>query len=170
MEEPKTVPESEKAVCKANDLHTFVIALLTSIIVVGLYHFILGAYKIYFPETEASYFCEEVDEEAVEGEQAKEARPEKEHFKGKKPGKPPKFDKDGKPRRFGKDGKPPKFGKDGKPPKFGKDGKPRKFGKGKKTAPAQEKADAPAAEKAPEKADASAAEKAQEKAPAEQAK
>lgn len=146
--EPKIAPAPEKAGSKANDLHTFVIALLTSIIVVGLYHFILGAYKIYFPETEASYFCEEVDEEAVEGEQAKEARPEKEHFKGKKPGKPPKFDKDGKPRRFGKDGKL------------------RKFGKGKRPDKAPKQADAPDKVDAPEKADAPAA----KPAPAEPAK
>lgn len=138
--DPKIVPAPEMACSKANDLHTFVIALLTSIIVVGLYHFGMGAYRIYFPETEESYFCEEEVEGEAAGEPADEARPKKEHkehFKGKKPGRPPKFDKDGKPR------------------KFGKDGKPRRFGKGKK----------PAADKAPEKADAPAA----EKAPAEPA-
>ena len=153
MEEPKTAPEAtkpapepEKVCSKANDLHTFVIALLTSIIVVGLYHFGMGAYRIYFPECEESYFCEEEVGGEAAGEQADEVRPPKEHIKGKKPGKPPKFDKDGKPR------------------KFGKDGKPRKPGKGKKPAPG--KADAPALEKAPEKADAPAP----EKAPAEPAK
>ena len=129
---PETKPEAlEKQ--KSSDLRTFVIALLTSIIVVALYHFGMGAYKIYFPECEQGLFCEEeVVGEAVDGAPADQVRPPKEHFKGKRPGKPHKF------------------GKDGKPHKFGKDGKPRKFMKGKK--PDQEKADAPAPEKTPEKA------------------
>ena len=139
MEETKTAPEAEMACSKANDLHTFVIALLTSIIVVGLYHFGMGAYRIYFPETEESYFCEEEVEGEAAGEPADEVRPKKEHFKGKKPGKPPKFDKDGKPRKFGKDGKPRKFGKGKKPAP----------GKAPDQADAPEKTDAPAAEKAP---------------------
>ncbi len=150
-ETPKTTPESEKAVCKANDRHTFVIALLTSIIVVGLYHFGMGAYKIYFPHTEDDYLCEEITEEEVVAEPADEIRPKKERFKGKKPGspdKPHKFDKDGKPR---------------KPHKFDKDGKPRKFGKGKKP-------DAPKKADAPEKVDAPATAPAAEKAAADAAK
>ena len=144
---PETKPEAQEKQ-KSSDLRTFVIALLTSIIAVALYHFGMGAYKIYFPECEESYYCEEeAAGEAVEGGPADEVRPPKEHFKGKKPGKPHKFGKDGKPHKFGKDGKPP-----------------RKPMKGKK--PGQAKADALAPEKAPEKTDAPAA----EKAPTEPAK
>ena len=133
----ETKPEATEKQ-KSTDLRTFMIALLTSIIVVALYHFGMGAYKIFFPECEAGLLCEEeVTGEVVEGAPADEVRPPKAHFKGKKPGKPPRFDKDGKPRKFGKDGKPP-----------------RKFPKGKK--PDQGKADAPADGKAPAKADAPA--------------
>ena len=148
MDEPKTAPEEKKSApmteaecCKTNDRHTFVIALLTSIIVVGLYHFGMGAYKIFFPECEASYYCEEVDGEAVASEECEEVRPPKEHIKGKKPGKP-HFDKDGKPR---------KFGKDGKPRKFDKDGKPMRRPKGKKPVQTPAQADKPAEGKPAEK-------------------
>jgi|GEM_PF-3132762 len=136
---PKTKPEvpEEKEKQKSNDLRTFAIALLTSIIAIALYHFGMGAYKIFFPECEESYLCvEEAEGEAVNGAPVDEVRPPKEHFRGKKPGKPHKF------------------GKDGRPPRFGKDGKPRRPMKGKK--PDQGKPDAPAPEKAPEKADAPA--------------
>ena len=125
---PETKPEATEKQ-KNNDLRIFAIALLTSIIAIALYHFGMGAYKIYFPECEESYSCEEAAGEAVEGGPADEVRP-------------PKGKKDGKPHQPGKDGKQQRKSKKGKKADQGK-------ADAQASEKAQEKTDAQASETAP---------------------